>query len=351
MNIRPMTEDDREPFVALIRQAFNQAPPFVARMRELPIDTYRVATESGRIVAAAAVLPTGHFFGGTPVACAGVSAVVVAPHARGGRTAEILVGEMLKERRPVMPLSSLYPATVPIYRRLGYEYGAIRCTYRVPLHRLTRFGDALPATPWDDGDLDEVATAHRAWAAEHNGVMDRTPSYWERLCKQIGDDPVYRVLVREGRQVTGSLIYHQENGFHMDLVAHDLFWRTPAAARSLITYVARHHSLGRDFVWTGPSTDPMLFHSAEYKIREKERWHLMLRLLDVSAAVVSRGYRSGTETAVSVGVQDELFPENSGPWRIAVSGGKATAEPASDAEITMGVGTLASIYSGLITTH
>lgn len=346
-----MVEDDRDEFVALIRQAFNQSPPFVARMREMPIDNYRVAVDGDRIVAAAGVLPAGHFFGGASVPCAGVSAVVVAPHVRGGRTAETLVGEMLKERRPSMPLSSLYPATVPIYRRLGYEYGAIRCTYRVPMHRLTRFADAMPVAPWDDDDLDDVVSAHRSWAAEHHGVMDRSPFYWRRLCTQMGDDPVYRVLVREEGQVTGSLIYHQENGFHMDLVAHDLFWRTPRAARSLITYIARHHSLGRDFVWAGPSTDPLLFHSAEYKLREKERWHLMLRLLDVPAAIASRGYRTGLDVAVTIEVQDGLFPENSGPWRIAVSEGKGTAEPASHAEITMPVGTLASIYSGLITPH
>lgn len=343
-----MVEDDRDTFVALLRQSFNQPPAFVARMREVPIDGYRVAEQDGRIVACAGVMPTGHYFGGSAVACAGVSGVVVAPHARGGRTAEILVGEMLKERRPAMPISSLYPATVPIYRRLGYEFGAIRCTYRVPMHRLTRFDDALTAEPWDDAELDEVAQAHREWAAEQSAVMERAPRYWERLTIPIGDDPVYRVLVREDGRVTGSLIYHQENGFHMDLVAHDWFWTTPRAARSLITYVARHHSLGRDFIWNGPSTDPLLFHSAEYKIREKERWHLMLRLLDVPAAVTARGYRTGVEAEVSVAVSDPLFPENRGPWRIVVSGGKAVVEPADKAEVTAPVGALASVYSGLV---
>jgi len=344
-----MVEDDRDAFVALLRQSFNQSPPYVARMREAPIDGYRVAEIDGALVACAGSLPVGHYFGGVAVGCAGVSGVVVAPHVRGGRIAEAIVESILREQRPSAPLSSLYPATVPIYRRLGYEFGAIRCTYRVPMHRLTRFDDPLPVEPWNDDALDEVVDAHCAWAAEQHGVMERSTAYWERLCNQLGDDPVYRVLVREDGRVTGSLIYHQENGFHMDLVSHDFFWRTPAAARSLITFVARHHSLGRDFVWSGPSTDPLLFHSAEYKIREKERWHLMLRLLDVPAAIAARGYAAAIDAAVTVEVRDELFPENAGPWRIAVTGGKAEVEPAQQAEIAVGVGTLASLYSGLIT--
>lgn len=349
MNVRPMVEDDREQFLALVRQSFNQPPAFTERLRSVPVDNYRVAEDAGRLIACAGVLPIGHFFGGVSVPAAGVSAVAVAPHVRGGRTAEVIVAETLRERRPSMPLSSLYPATVPIYRRLGYEFGAIHCTYRVPMHGLKRFPDAIAAEPWDDDSRPEVVAAHRAWAAEHSGPMDRMPAYWDRLCTPLGDDPVYRVLVREDGEVTGSLIYHQENGFHMDLVAHDLFWRTPAAARSLITYIARHHSLGRDFIWKGPSTDALLFHTTEYKIREKERWHMMLRLLDVPAAFGARGYRPDIEAAVTIAVHDDVFPENNGPWRIQVSGGKAVVEPAKTAEIQAKVGALASVYSGLIT--
>ena len=344
-----MTEDDREQMVALVRQSFNSPPPFVDRLRAIPADVYRLVVEDGRLLAAASCWPYRHFFGGNSIGSAGISSVVVAPHARGRRLAETLVGEMMREARATMPVSTLYPATVPLYRRLGYEYAATRCTYRMPMNALQRFPGEAAVEPWDDDDVDAVTAAQRAYASDFTGMMDRTPVYWDRLFQPMGGDPVYRVLVREDGAVTGSMIYLQENGFNMDLVARDLFWRTPHAARALLSFVARHHSLGREFSWIGRPGDPMLFFTEEHKIREEERWHLMLRILDVPAALAARGYPAGVESAVSVAVDDERFPQNRGPWRITVSGGKGAVEQGGEADVTLMPRALAAIFSGFLT--
>lgn len=346
-----MREQDREQVLTIARQSFNMSQPFVERMREQPVDPYRVAVEDGRVVASAAAWPYAHFFGGSSIPSAGISGVVVAPYARGRRLAETLVGAVLREARGTFPVSTLYPATVPIYRRLGYEYAATRCTFRIPMNALQRFPGDVMVQPWDDADLGDVATAQRAYASGFTGTMDRVPGYWDRLLRPMGDDPVYRVLVREDGVVTGSMIYTQENGFHMDLVSRDIFWRTPDAARALLSYVSRHHSLGREFSWIGRPADPMLFFTAEDKMKEEERWQMMLRIVDVPAALAQRGYMPGVQATVAFAVEDDLFPENRGPWRIDVAGGKGAVEPADAAEITISARTLASIFSGFVGPH
>lgn len=346
-----MRESEREDVIGVARQAFNMSPPFVERARSNPIDPYRVAVEDGRILAAAAVWPYAHFFGGASLASAGISGVVVAPHARGRRLAETLVGSMLREVRSSMPVSTLYPATVPLYRRLGYDYAATRCTYRMPIAALRRFPGEIFVEPWTDDDLPDVVAAQRAYASGFTGTMDRVPLYWERLLRPMGDEVVYRVLVREDGAVTGSMIYTQENGFHMDLVSRDIFWRTPDAARALLSYVSRHHSLGKDFSWIGRPGDPMLFFADENKIREEERWHMMLRILDVPAALAGRGYLPGVDATVTFAVDDELLPENRGPWRLSVAGGKGSVEPGGDPELTLTPRALACLFSGFLAPH
>lgn len=51
---------------------------------------------------------------------------------------------------------------------------------------------------------------------------------------------------------------------------------------------------------------------------------LWLRVLDVPAALMARGY--GADANVIVGVHDRLFPDNAGAWRVDISDGRASLE-------------------------
>lgn len=344
-----MREDDRDQVVALVHQSFNQPPAYVERTRTVPVEDVRVVADEGRVVASAVLRDFAYFFGGRSVPTAGVSGVAVAPETRGRRTAEMLVGEILREARDAAPLSALYPATVPLYRRLGYEFAAPRYRYRAAIDDLPRVRSALAVEPWDDASIPDVARAYRAYAADYNGMMDRRDDLWaSRILKPFGDDRIFRYLVREGGEVAGSIVYKQEKDFHFDIECRDLFWRTPGAGRALLGFVAGHHSLGERVFWYGSPFDLWAFPTVEEDIKVDERHHLMLRILDVPAAIAARGYDEIAEADVTVRFDDALFPDNAGPWRIAVAGGKGSAEPADDAAAVAGIGAFAAVYSGLV---
>ena len=74
----------------------------------------------------------------------------------------------------------------------------------------------------------------------------------------------------------------------------------------------------------------------------------MLRLLDVPAALEQRGYPPVTDEAV-IAVEDALFPENRGPWRVVADEGTVKVERAEGSggrPIT--IGTLSSMFSGFL---
>lgn len=52
----------------------------------------------------------------------------------------------------------------------------------------------------------------------------------------------------------------------------------------------------------------------------------MLRLLDVVSALERRGYPPVSEEFV-LAVEDGLFPENRGPWRVVADGGAVSVTP------------------------
>src|SRR5687767_15868830 len=125
-----MNEDERELVLDLWQQAFN-APR--GRIQASPAEDIRVAVVDGTTAAALRIYRFGHFFGGRSVPAVGIGGVATAAHARGKGLAETLVTETLRELRGAgFAISTLYPATVPLYRRCGYEYAGFRMHYRAP---------------------------------------------------------------------------------------------------------------------------------------------------------------------------------------------------------------------------
>jgi predicted acetyltransferase len=75
----------------------------------------------------------------------------------------------------------------------------------------------------------------------------------------------------------------------------------------------------------------------------------MLRLLDVPGALSGRGYPTVSGEAV-IAVDDEMFPDNRGPWKVGADTGAVTVTP-TDAGASLraiGIGTLSSMYSGYL---
>jgi len=74
----------------------------------------------------------------------------------------------------------------------------------------------------------------------------------------------------------------------------------------------------------------------------------MSRILDVPRALEARGNPAVDGDCV-IAVDDPLFPENAGPFRIESNGGKVTVSPADGpAEGAIPVGLLSALYTGYL---
>jgi len=353
IEIRPLREDERERIFTLQQQAFNVP---ASRMRQMPMwsaGDARGAIVDGELVAMLRAYRFGHFFGGKAVPALGVGGVAVAAHARGNRVAETLMIETLREFRDQgAVISTLYPATVPLYRRCGYEYGGYQIRYRAPLEALPR-QESPPCLPWDDDELDEIVACHRAWAETQSGVVDRPDWFWrDRVLNSSEDSPLYRYRVRENGVVTGYLIYTQEKhgdrpwGF--DISCRDLVWTTPGAGAALLAFAGRHRSTGLDLVWTGGPGDALANLLPEQEANHDSSFRTMIRLVDVPAAFEARGYPSPLDAAVELQVDDPALGWSDAGWRIETAGGAAKVSPAPGARARVDVAALAALFSGML---
>ena len=74
----------------------------------------------------------------------------------------------------------------------------------------------------------------------------------------------------------------------------------------------------------------------------------MSRLLDVESALRERGYPQEVSGEVVLSVDDRLFEDNHGPFRLIVESGKASVERVDDAGAVLPIGALSSLFSGYV---
>lgn len=351
--IRRATADDFDRIFHLARSAF----PIAASEREEMLRTFKpernvVLEVDGRILARAIGFSTGHWFGGRAVPALGVAGVTVSPEARGRGYGTQIVRFLLDEasEKRQLPLSSLYPATVPIYRSLGYGQALHRTTFKAPLTALPSKPDpGVEIREMRDEDLPTLIATYDRFAAAHNGVLVRDGAWWaERV---LTNEAPFRYLAFRDGTCVGWLLYGFErraSDWRQDLSARDFVWCDLGAAHTLLSLAALHRSTCVELRWAGPVDEPLVGTTYDHAIQLGSHFRAMLRILDVPEALRARGYPATADLEVTLRVRDPERPANEGPWRLTVAKGTAAVEAADTAAATISIQGLASIYAGLV---
>lgn len=358
--VRAPTEDERDATARVMRISLNFPRAFVEdRAKVLPLHDMRCVFEGDRVVATSGERHFTQWFGGRELTMSGIWGVATLPEVRGAGLATAAVGTLLREARARGDaLSGLYPATLRPYRGLGYELAGSYVTHEIRLDDLPRgAGSALPVETYDEArDLEDVRACYRRAMQEHNGPIDSDDRWWwaDRILSHWSSDVIHRVVVvRGGGGIDGYASFVQETA-EGDL---DVSFRAACkhfvassieGYASLLAYFRGFRGIGQALRFTGPPDEPLSVLVEEQRVRHESNFRWMLRLLDVPAALTGRGYPPVTGEAV-IAVEDGLFPDNRGPWRVVAEDGAVSVSPAEGARVRpTPIGTLSSMFTGYL---
>jgi predicted acetyltransferase len=369
--IRPLTPGlDWDEYADLTMRAFGPEDPARVRARTEPAvaDGRCVgAFDGGALIGAALFHDMRQWWHGRAVPSAGVAGVKVAPEHRGrgvGRALMTALTGLMTGRG--YPLAVLYPATMSIYRSLGWEMAGHRHEAVLPALALRSMPGPGPQA------LKGIRRPGPGDAAELIGVVGRAHEL-ARDCGPVTFDEatVRRWLTRPGRYADAdSYAYLAPDGFlgyrwrrgHGEIFV-DRLVAASAQTTAALWAVAASHSSVADTVraQVGPS-DPFwwMLREQEAGIAVRESW--MLRLLDAPAAVAARGFPAAADLAVPLVIADDLCPANSGRWELTVRAGAGSlsmygtsrgaspghaAPPAAGTPLTLDARGLAALYAGI----
>jgi GNAT superfamily N-acetyltransferase len=316
---------------------------------------------------------------GRAIPCAGIGSVKVAPEYRGGGIGRRLMTALLDavaERG--YPLSALYPATMPIYRSLGWELAGGRYMATVPARSLrTLVGPDSAAIPagartagarkaaepgirraGPDAAADVIAVIGRA----HHAARDAGPLTWDEgpTRQWLGEPDRYSYLAGDD----GYACYRWGGDGHDRLVVERVHAVTPQSLRALWSVIASHSSVARTVTALTAPNDPFWWLTAERDATITKRSMWMLRVVDGPAAIAARGFAPAVSVSVPLEVHDQARPANSGRWQLTVADGRgalipdgpaSTGVPPGDSQahsgkaaapLRLGARGLAALYAG-----
>lgn len=319
------------------------------------------AFHGDRPVGAASFHDMRQWWCGRAVPMAGVAGVKVAPEDRGRGVARQLMSALLDEvAARGHPLSALYPATMPLYRSLGWELAGVRDTAVIPTRSLR---DLMPPDPVVLAAGPDVATGSarllRAAPAEaealisvigrvHQAARDCGPITWDvaSVAGRLADPDLYAYLCDDG-----FLIYRWHHG-NDALFVEGAEAISAQGQRALWAHVGSHASIADQvFARVGPAdVFWRLTRERDGDVHHRSMW--MLRVVDAPAAIAARGFPAAVSLAVPLAIHDDTRSANSGRWALTVTDGRGVLDPLTssgarpDPPLTLGARGLAALYAG-----
>lgn len=312
-----------------------------------------VARTSGRVAGGLTVQRMGMSFGARCVPMAAVRVVGVAPeHRSKGVGAALMDGVVRQSFNGGLPLSSLYPATLPVYRRAGYELAGSRTSYRYPMGsigRLERTLDVREATP-DDRPIIERLYHKRLLRSPGN--VDRNDWAWQRvLSPGLWSPKTYGYIVEKNGVPLGYVYFAQKPGGNITdntISVADFAWESADAGKTLLSMLADHRSMAVAIEFPGAPADPLTLLMNENAAERITRFDWMLRIVDLKKAIEGRGYFPDRGAELHLKIDDPTIPENCGKFVVTIAGGRGTVQEGGDGRLTASIRDLAPLYSGFM---
>ncbi|MET7441672.1 GNAT family N-acetyltransferase [Streptomyces sp. NPDC004082] len=372
IDVRAITEADIPDWIRALNTGFLRSPA-VSEREVADRGSYIVpertlgAFDGGRCVATFRSFPQElTAVGGTAVPAHAITNVTVTPtHRRRGLLTRMMARDLTaaKERGDVV--ATLIAAEYPIYGRYGFGPATTAAEWTVDVPRTGL--DPRWSGPADGGRIDLVdgEDVRKAGPELHDrlrrvqpGAVSRDARWWQAntgalvLDRAPWTEPFYAVYRSASGEVEGMVSYESDDNWgdvKQPLNTASVNWLiavTPAAERALWEYLCSIDWIARVKTgWRAP--DDLLPHllpdPRAARITTQADW-LWVRILDVVRALEARTYAGTGSLVLEVTDRDGL---SAGRYLLhAAPDGASCASTTRDAELTLDVRELASLWLG-----
>lgn len=361
MQVRPITREELEQAKHIHSTAFI----FVRGEPDPEDQSWRqirgAFDQAGTMTACVIDAPFIANLNGHMVGMCGIGGVATLPEYRRQGYVRALMSYILKDayaRGDVY--STLYPFSFPYYRKFGYEIAETPYDVSIPMEQMAHyrpFGSVREFVAGDD--MAPYRQVYNAYIAQRNFACDRDVAtngraLWENWLSpkhNPGKTREYAYLWRDEDGTPGAfaLVHPKGQGHEGGFQVYDYAYASPRALRGMLGFLRLLEGQAARIMLRLPDDlSPHHLFPEPYNLTVTSVPRGMVRLINVQKALETLGGARLTGE-VTIGVTDEMLPENSGVWHVVFADGKTTVEKTGHtAEWTVSIGLLSQLVSGVM---
>jgi predicted acetyltransferase len=315
VEVGPCSAGDLEALGKVWSITYGNGEPFTRDPSKTRLSEDFVAKQDGVAVGGFGISPMTATRGEAEFKCAGVLAVAVMPHIRGGGVGSAMMRYAIHEYRDRgYELASLYAFKDSFYRAFGYEVTGLRYKISVDINAFPRIKPTLPIRQLKADSVDVIKDCYHAFAHKRSGLNLRQGNQWDRILPKDSNRTVYVA----GDPVEAYAVVQHKIDFWTDQDIVELVWTTQKGYDSLLSVFSGIGINKKNLVWTEPSDSPF---RARYWDHDASVTGLtpqiMFRVLNVKKGL--EGLKPSGSGNFIIEIVDEVVPENNGPWHVTFS--------------------------------
>ena len=257
----------------------------------------QIAVYSVKINVYGAVCPAGF-----------VTSVCTYPEYTGNGIMKRLMRQSLEHmRQKQQPLALLFPYSIPLYRKMGWEIISNKITYsvkdrQIPVRTAPGY---VRRVAWENEDFGNL---HAQFAAVTHGCLYRNALAWEEYWRWDEDDTMVAIYYDVNERPSGYMVYLiKEDIMHIK----EMIYLSREAQEGLWEYIRAHDSMIDEVRGSSYFSDPIAFELEDGDIRETIRPYIMGRIVDVEQFFQRYHCDPAAEnTSISFELEDRFLPWN-----------------------------------------
>lgn len=356
--IRDLTTDDLDQYNTLLRYAFQvtEQDLITAGWRDDEIKQSKFPVleradimgcyDGDTLVSQFAVYPLQMNIYNAIYSVGFITSVSTYPEYSGkGIMSRLMRQSLARMREKNQPLALLYPYSIPLYRRFGWEIISNKISYSVKDRQIPSKAKAagfVRRVDWGNADF---MALHTRFARQTHGCLLRNALAWEEYWRWDEDDTVVAVYYNAQEQPLGYMVYLIKGD-----VMHikEMIYLNREAQKGLWEYIHAHDSMIDEVRGNTYFNEPIAFDMEDGDIKETIRPYIMGRIVDVKQFLAD--YRCDPverDTCIALEIDDPVLAWNNRTFTVLFQSGRCllvNAQP--EYRLRMSIATLTTLLLG-----
>lgn len=195
-----------------------------------------------------------------------------------GIMSKLMTKSLIRMREKRQSLALLYPYSIPLYRKYGWEIISNKISYSIKDRQIPAKAKApgyVRRVNWDNEDFMNL---HTQFAQQTHGCLFRNSLAWEEYWRWDEDDTVVAIYYNAKKIPLGYMIYLiREDIMHIK----EMIYLNREAQKGLWEYIHAHDSMIDEVRGNTYFNEPVAFDMDDGDIKETIRPYIMGRIVDV----------------------------------------------------------------------